>query len=120
MSGIFLKISRRTKNDPANYDFAFTDILMRKIKECGAETIYRLGASIEHTEKKYFVFPPEDFEKYARICLNIIRHYNSGWANGFQYDLKYFEIWNEPDLYEKCGMAARRNNIINFTKSLQS
>lgn len=89
------------ENDPSNYDFAFTDVLIGKIKACGAETIYRLGASIEHTEKKYFVFPPDDFEKYARICLNIIRHYNSGWADGFYYDLKYFEIWNEPDLFEK-------------------
>lgn len=89
------------ENDPANYDFTFTDVLIGKIKACGAEPIYRLGASIEHTEKKYFVFPPEDFEKYARICRNIIRHYNSGWADGFRYDLKYFEIWNEPDLFEK-------------------
>lgn len=89
------------ENDPANYDFSFTDVLIGKIKACGAQTIYRLGASIEHTEKKYFVFPPEDFVKYAKICMNIIRHYNSGWADGFRYDLKYFEIWNEPDLFEK-------------------
>ena len=106
------------ENDPANYDFAFTDILMRKIKECGAETIYRLGASIEHTEKKYFVFPPEDFEKYARICLNIIRHYNSGWANGFQYDLKYFEIWNEPDLYEKMWNGGTPEQYYEFYEIL--
>lgn len=95
------KVWEADEQDPASYDFAFTDQLIGKIKDCGAETIYRLGASIEHTEKKYFVFPPDDFEKYARICLNIIRHYNSGWADGFYYDLKYFEIWNEPDLFEK-------------------
>lgn len=26
-----------------------------------------------------------------------MRHYNEGWANGFHYNLKYWEIWNEPE-----------------------
>ena len=106
------------ENDPSNYDFAFTDVLIGKIKACGAETIYRLGASIEHTEKKYFVFPPDDFEKYARICLNIIRHYNSGWADGFYYDLKYFEIWNEPDLFEKMWNGGTPEQYYKFYEIL--
>ena len=25
-------------------------------------------------------------------------HYTEGWANGFHYDIEYWEIWNEPDL----------------------
>ena len=106
------------ENDPSNYDFAFTDVLIGKIKACGAETIYRLGASIEHTEKKYFVFPPDDFEKYARICLNIIRHYISGWADGFYYDLKYFEIWNEPDLFEKMWNGGTPEQYYKFYEIL--
>ena len=24
-------------------------------------------------------------------------HYNEGWADGFRYDIEYWEIWNEPD-----------------------
>lgn len=24
-------------------------------------------------------------------------HYNRGWANGFHYGIRYWEIWNEPD-----------------------
>jgi len=24
-------------------------------------------------------------------------HYNQGWANGFHYDIRYWEFWNEPD-----------------------
>jgi hypothetical protein len=24
-------------------------------------------------------------------------HYNQGWASGFQYDIRYWEFWNEPD-----------------------
>jgi len=28
---------------------------------------------------------------------HVVMHYNKGWANGFTYGIKYFEIWNEPD-----------------------
>ena len=28
----------------------------------------------------------------------MIRHYNEGWADGYQLNIKYWEIWNEPDL----------------------
>ena len=106
------------ENDPDNYDFTFTDELIAKIKACGAETIYRLGASIEHTDRKYFVFPPEDFEKYSNICLNILRHYNSGWANGFSYHLQYFEIWNEPDLFEKMWNGGTPEQYYKFYETL--
>jgi hypothetical protein len=27
-------------------------------------------------------------------------HYNHGWANGFHYAIRYWEIWNEPDIRE--------------------
>ena len=53
--------------------------------------------TIEWGSKKYAAVPPPDFEKWARICEHIIRHYNEGWANGFHYNLKYWEIWNEPE-----------------------
>jgi hypothetical protein len=29
--------------------------------------------------------------------VNIVRHYNEGWANGFHHNIRYWEIWNEPD-----------------------
>ena len=49
-------------------------------------------------EKKYGTLPPRDFAKWARICEHIIRHYNEGWADGFRWNIEYWEIWNEPDL----------------------
>ena len=85
-------------NDPANYDFACTDHYMAQIIEYGAEPFYRLGSKIEHGVKKYGTIMPKDFQKWAEICEHIIRHYNEGWANGFHHNIKYWEIWNEPDL----------------------
>ena len=85
-------------NDPNSYDFACTDESILICKEAGTETFFRLGQTIEHQIVKHHVFPPKDFKKWAEICEHIIRHYNEGWANGYELDIKYWEIWNEPDL----------------------
>lgn len=87
----------RDADDPASYDFSRTDEYIRSVLATGAKIVYRLGESIEHTKVKYYVHPPADMEKWARICVNIIRHYNEGWANGFHHGIQYWEIWNEPD-----------------------
>ncbi|MCX8155085.1 MAG: hypothetical protein N3J91_01320 [Verrucomicrobiae bacterium] len=89
---------RQDPRDPANYDFACTDDYLAAITNTGSRIIYRLGESIEHTPRKYRVHPPPDPQRWAEICLGIIRHYNEGWANGFRHNIEYWEIWNEPDV----------------------
>lgn len=85
-------------NDPASYDFACTDEYIAVTLEAGTETFYRLGQRIEHEIRKHNTLPPPDFHKWAAICEHIIRHYNEGWANGYRYNIRYWEIWNEADL----------------------
>ena len=85
------------ENDPESYNFGLTDLYIEKILEVGAEPIFRLGVSIEHAPVKRHVFPPKDFAKWARICEHIIRHYNEGWAGGHEWNLRWWEIWNEAD-----------------------
>jgi len=82
---------------PESYDFRLTDEYIEAVRKTGAEPIYRLGESIEHTTVKRYVHPPADSEKWAAVCIGIIRHYNAGWANGFHYNIRYWEIWNEPE-----------------------
>lgn len=84
--------------DEKSYDFACTDEYLKVIEYAGAKTFYRLGQKIEHYVKKYGSLPPKDFHKWAIICEHIIRHYNYGWANGFEMGIEYWEIWNEADL----------------------
>jgi len=84
--------------NPANYEFAVTDAYTALIQSSGTETFYRLGSRIEHQVKKYRTVMPKDFKKWAVICEHVIRHYTEGWAEGFYYDINYWEIWNEPDL----------------------
>ena len=85
------------ENDPNNYDFHYSDEYIGAIQNAGTETYYRLGCSIEWGSKKYVSLMPTDFAKWARICEHVIMHYNEGWANGFNYNLQYWEIWNEPE-----------------------
>lgn len=87
-------------NDPASYDFTFTDILIKDLLDYKVETVYRLGVTIENAAeiKTYHVKPPKDFQKWAEICEHVIRHYNEGWADGYHFGIKYWEIWNEPDI----------------------
>ena len=92
--------------DERNYVFGPSDEVIRLVYEAGSKVFYRLGTSIEHTEGVHFnANPPEDFEKDAEVCAAIIRHYTKGWNNGFHYDMKYWEIWNEPDLLTENGSA---------------
>ena len=88
--------------DEKSYDFDCTDKYLGEIEEGGSAVFYRLGVKIEHTVKKYHIHPPKDFKKWAVICEHIIRHYNEGWANGFHMGIVYWEIWNEPNLANKC------------------
>ena len=94
------------ENDPASYDFAFTDALFEKMMNHKLEPYFRLGVSIEnaHMIKTFRLFPPKDYHKWARICEHIVRHYNEGWANGFRYGITYWEIWNEPENEESIEL----------------
>jgi hypothetical protein len=83
--------------NPANYDFSRTDTYLKSILDIGAKIVYRLGTSIEHTPVKYYIYPPKDFTRWAKVCIGIIKHYNHGWANGFNYGISHWEIWNEPE-----------------------
>ena len=87
------------ENDPASYDFANTDMILRRLRDGGTEPFYRLGAEYEGwLAKKYTIYPPKDPAKWARICEHIVAHCNEGWANGHRWNIEYWEIWNEPNL----------------------
>ncbi len=90
------------ETDPKNYNFGTTDKYVKEVFDTGCKVYYRLGASIEHGYK-YGTYPPKDFNKWARICEHIIRHYTEGWADGFNYDIEYWEIWNEAECTNADG-----------------
>lgn len=77
----------------SSYTFKSTDLQVEAIRSVGAEVFYRLGYSWGGPSDV-----PSDYGKFAEICKHIVMHYNQGWANGFKYGIRYWEIWNEPDI----------------------
>lgn len=87
---------------PDSYDFARTDEYLKAIHDAGCRVVYRLGESIEHQKVKRHARPPRDFDRWAKVCVGVARHYTQGWANGFEYPVAYWEVWNEPDNRPAC------------------
>jgi len=86
--------------DPKNYVFGPTDYLLKRTREeTGLDVFFRMGTSIEHSGYKthFNALIPEDFDKVAEVFAATVRHYNRGWANGYDWGVKYWEIWNEPE-----------------------
>jgi xylan 1,4-beta-xylosidase len=77
---------------PASYNFAPTDRLVRAITGLGADALFRVGRSVRATPN------PPDAAKYAAIVSHVVQHYNLGWDHGYRHQVKYWEVWNEPDL----------------------
>lgn len=82
--------------DPDNYSFELTDKYVESALLSGAKVIYRLGESRDLlgsvTERTY-----DNIDLLSRVCVNIVRHYNDGWANGYHFDIRYFELWSGSD-----------------------
>lgn len=97
------------ENDPASYDFAYTDAFLKNIIAAGTKPFFRLGQTIENGIKKYHIFPPKDFAKWARVCEHVILHCNEGWCDGQRWGIEYWEIWNEADAQpdEKRGESCQ-------------
>ncbi len=80
-------------DSPDSYNFGPSDKLIEAIRGVGAEVLFRLGRRGMTTAE-----PPTDLDKYGEIIRHVVLHYNKGWANGFHYNIRYWEVWNEPDL----------------------
>jgi xylan 1,4-beta-xylosidase len=86
-------------NDPASYDFGPTDRAILSIVRAGEQVEFNLGHSdLSCAGIGFNNAPPPDPAEYALVARNVARHYNDGWAHGYHLGIRYWEIWNEPDL----------------------
>ena len=80
-------------DNPASYHFGPTDRMIEGIRRIHAEVLFRLGRSGMTTAP-----PPANLRRYADIIRHIVLHYERGWDHGMHDAVKYWEVWNEPDL----------------------
>ena len=98
-------------DNPASYRFGPTDELITSIVNVGARVLFRVGRS-EGADP----IPPANFDHYAAVVKHIVLHYNKGWANGFHYAIRYWEIWNEPDLGKLFWSGTPEQYVDLYTK----
>jgi len=97
----------------SSYDFSTTDVKINKLVAEGFDILFNFAPSWDDPVFKNTADPPgtirdasgnvthaadiNDFKKFANVCKHIVMHYNAGWKNGYNYNIKKWEIWNEPE-----------------------
>ena len=117
---IFPLLHLDAKN-PSNYFFKATDNMLKSVRENDKmKVFYRLGSSIEHTrnENATNTQNPADHVNYAEALAGIVRHYTRGWADGFNWDIEYWELFNEPDI-KPCWRGTKGEFIGLFVTCLR-
>lgn len=80
-------------NDEKSFNFTDSDIRYRSIANNGLELYLRVGDSWGNPTPP----APEHLDNYVTAMVNVVSHYKSGKWNGYTGNLRYVEIWNEPD-----------------------
>ena len=91
--------------NPDDYTWQKADSVLDLIKNYGFDIFFRIGVS--YPNPNIYPLPPYDppsnsenepfnFSRFASLVKHIVKHYNEGWDNGRFYDIKYWELWNEP------------------------
>ena len=79
-----------------NYFFTNTDDYFSYITN-NAEIDFKVGECIDHSKFKRSIGVPNDIDKWARICRNIIGHYKNGEMHGMHLNITRVTVWEEPD-----------------------
>lgn len=88
--------------DPSFYSWSTTDSKMQEITAANLQPFFRLGISFPSQGSTPVTPMPKDadgiqFTTFAGICKRTAMHYTQAWNNGFNYEIPYWEIWNEPN-----------------------
>ncbi len=89
-------------NNPTHYNWSDYDATLQELKNYNISPYIRFGSSYPNPNYQLQPQkPPLDsdgigFTKFAQLCKRTVMHTNFGWNNGTRYNVKYWEIWNEP------------------------
>jgi hypothetical protein len=89
--------------NPAHYSWDDLDEKVEILEQNGLDIYFRLGVS--WPESSNYTTPPLgppldpdgiNFTKFSELCRRTLMHYNYGWDSGFYYNIRQWEVWNEP------------------------
>lgn len=106
------------------YDWTELDEIIQTIKEIGAEPLICIGGEESHSgywlpngmvgNWKGTGFPSN--ESFGTYCADIVHHINIE----KEWNVKYWEIWNEPDIWSDHWVSIDPNKLANFTKTFNN
>ncbi|MBF0567019.1 MAG: hypothetical protein HQK89_17475 [Nitrospirae bacterium] len=79
-------------NNAQSFNFTDSDVRYRSIANNGHELYLRVGDG-----NNPYPPEPENLDNYVTAMVNVVGHYKSGKWNGYTGNIRYVEIWNEPD-----------------------
>jgi len=90
-------------DNQAHYNWFSTDSALNEFESMGVDAYFRLGTS--YPNEQYVIQPnnpPLDpdgihFSNFAELCRRTVMHCNGDWDNGLNMNIRYWEIWNEPE-----------------------
>ncbi|MBL7765390.1 MAG: T9SS type A sorting domain-containing protein [Chitinophagaceae bacterium] len=87
---------------PSGYNWTMTDAQIDEIVNSGFEPYFRVGISFPGGGVSPASPMPKDvdgvnFHTFAGIAKRTAMHYTGGWDSGYNYQIPYWEIWNEPN-----------------------
>lgn len=85
-------------NSPESYDFTNSDVVLQDILKAGTKPFYRLGQSIEHQKKKYGIYPPANYRKWAKHLKKYFPNLKIGgpaFANPRKYGPEFLDCVKE-------------------------
>lgn len=88
--------------DTSQYIWHETDSVISINYNNGLESFFRLGISYNLTNTSPYWDAPYDYgdttyNNIGEVFKRTVMHYNDGWDNGFHYNIKYWNVWTEPD-----------------------
>ena len=89
-------------DDSLQYSWLNCNVKIDSITRFGFSPFFRFGITFFYTKDTLFTRPPYDsnhvtFSKFSELCKRTVMHFNQGWVGGFSKNIRYWEIWNEPD-----------------------
>ncbi len=100
-------------NDPASYEFGPIDASVGAIVDIGADVLweatYDIGGGDSWVGCCMTGTAPTDLEKWGNVVEHVLMHFNDGWADGHNWNVRFVESINEPfmlGVYDRADFEA--------------